>query len=489
MNKKKILILLLLVAGIVYSNSLMAGFVQDDYALIVNKQAYFSHPVTVVRILTSSDAPLGGKNPYYRPVNTFSYMLDHYFWGLHPFWYHLENLLIHCGVVVLFYLLLLEVFGKQRLAFFAAILFAVWPANVESVDWVSARNTLFCAFFSMASLLFLAKGGAKWIWLSFLTYFLALLSKEPAAAVPLFLVSYALTRAKSAWRGYPEKIKIKKAMAFAGFFVATAVYFLIRHLVLGAFTSNAGIGLSLSRLELISSVYFENFRLMIFPFKLNADYTRRWLFFDWAKAAGAVLGILLLVYFSLAKRTPEPVRAGAQWVFWGLLPVSGIIKIPSAAVAERYQYTFLFGFVLILGYCLARLQERKALTGAVIAFALVLALGVTAFKRNFVWRNDMSLYSSMIQADPGNAKAHCNLGTVYAQLGDDGFAIGEFKAALAYDPKLVQARLNLGMAYANEEHYRKAAVEFETALKLDPGNAPAMTYLNRLESHGDTSEK
>ena len=482
MDKKKILFFLLLAVAVVYANSLRAGFVQDDNALIVRKQAYFSHQGTAVKILTSSDAPLGGKNPYYRPLNTFSYMLDHYLWGLHPFWYHLENLLLHLGVVVVFYLLLIEAFGDSRLAFFAAVLFAVWPANAESVDWVSARNTLFCAFFSIASLLFLAKGGVKWVWLSFLAYFLALLSKEPAAAIPLFLVSYALTQGGPAWHEYPKKIKMKKTAVFAGFFAATAIYFLIRHLVLGEFTSNAGIGLSTDRLKLISSVYFENFRLMLFPFKLNADYTRGWLFFDWAKAAGAVLGILVLLYFSLARTSPKPVRAGAQWIFWGLLPVSGIIKIPSAPVAERFQYTFLFGFVLILGYCLARLQERKALAGGAIAFALVLALGVATFERNFVWRGDLSLYSSMVQADPGNAKALCNLGSAYAETGHDRLAIGEFKSALAHDPKSVQARLNLGMAYANEKHYGKAAEEFWKALKVDPSNADAVKYLNRLES-------
>ena len=480
-KKKKILVLLLLVVGIVYANSLMAGFVEDDNALIIRKQAYFDRPGSVINILTSSDAPVGVKNPYYRPLNTLSYVLDHYLWGLQPFWYHLENLLLHCLVVVLFYLLLLEVFGDWRLAFFAAVLFAVWPANAETVDWVSARNTLFCSAFSIASLLFLAKGGGKWIALSFLAYFLALLSKEPALVLPLFLVSYMLTS-----RGFPvrekeHKLKIKKNV-LAGFFAITAVYFVIRHLVIGAFTSKTGIDLSSGSLRLASSVYFEHFRLMLFPFKLNADYTAGWVSFSWVKAAGAVIGTLLLLYFSLARKTPDPVRAGAQWIFWGLLPVSNLIKIPSAPVAERYQYTFLFGFVLIIGYCLARLQARKVLAGAAVVLALALALGARTFERNFVWQDDMSLYSSMVQADPGNAKARCNLGSVYAEQGNIRQAIVEFKEAMASDPALAQARLNLGMAYANEKHYKKAANEFEAVLSLDPGNADAIEYLQRLES-------
>ena len=508
-NKWFLPLLLFLAVGAAYANSLSSGFVWDDSPLIIGKQDFFSHPGNALALLASPDAALGARKapPYYRPLDTLSYMLDHYLWGLHPFWYHAENVLLHALVVLLFYLLLMEVFKGRRLAFIASVLFAVYPVNAEAVDAIFNRNVILCAFFSLVCLICIKKGGLKWTVLSFLAYFLALLSKEPAVVLPFFLLSFSLTsrekRFKASWK------------ALAGFFGITAVYFVIRRLVLGAFIAKHGMGFSLSRLELISSVYYEHFRLFVFPFKLNALYTPAAVSFSAFKAAAAIAGVLLLLYLSLGKKTPGPVRAGAQWIFWGLLPVSNIVKIPSAPVAERFQYTIIFGFVLILAYLLAGLQKKKTLTGAAAVSVLVLALGARTVKRNLIWRDDVSLYASMIRSDPSDATAYYNLGNVYGKSGGLGDAVLEFRTALAMDPGYVKARLNLGVAYAKEgllpdavrQFMRAAAMcpsmpeahlylgvayakeglpglaerQFQTVLKLDPGNVQALEYMDRTK--------
>ncbi len=541
MNNRKAFIFLLLLTGIIYSNSLLSGFVWDDKPLIIRKQAFFSHPSNVFDLLDSADTDFSNvKTPYYRPLNSLSYMLDHYLWGVHPFWYHLENVLLHVLVVALFYLLLLEVFEDRRLAFFAAVLFAVYPVNAETVDFVSARNTLFCALFSLASLLFLAKGGPKWTILSLVAYFLALLGKEPAVVLPFFLLSMMIAPGG-------DKFKIKKSV-LAGFFAVTGIYFIIRHLVLGAFIAKHGLGFSLSRLELISSVYFEHFKLMFFPFRLNALYTEKTLSFSIVKAVAAGLGVLLLLYASLRRKSPGPIRAGAQWILWGLLPVSNIVKIPSAPVAERFQYTILFGFMLVLGYLMEVLMRKKAAFGIAAVAALAIVLGAWTFERNFIWHDNVTLFSSMVRSDSGNALAHYDLGLAYEKRGslaeavcefrtslalrpslasarvDLGIicaeegqldeAIREFRAALAINPDLAKARLNLGVAYAKEGRlddaisefraavsldpfvpeahfvlgmgyekegrFKEAAVEFQNGLKLDPGNTIAINNLNNI---------
>ncbi len=463
MKKANAILILLLISLAVYSNSLFSGFVWDDHTLIVQKQSFFSHPENVFRVLASPDAPLGVETPYYRPLNTLSYMLDHYLWGVHPFWYHLENVLLHALVVMVFYLLLLEVFGDGRLAFIAAVLFAVYPVNAEAVDAIFNRNVLFCALFTLASLLFLARGRKK---MSFLAYFLALLSKEPGIVLPFFLLSFGLTTG--------GKFKIKKDV-LAGFLGVTAIYLVIRRFVLGVFSSGPGVELSFARLKLISMVYFEHFRLFVFPFKLDAQYTVEQMYFYPVKAALSAAATLVLLYFSLKKKIPDPLRAGSQWVFWGLLPVSGIVKIPSGPVAERYQYTVLFGFVLIVGYLVAELQKKRTLTGAAIIAALALPLGARTFARNFIWKDDTSFFSSMIRANPDNAQAYVNLGTVYGEMGDTGKAIREFKAAVALG--YPRAWLNLGIAHAKEGRLDKAISEFKKALALKPGLVDAMSHL------------
>ena len=470
-KNKKAVILLLLVSVAVYSNSLLSGFVWDDNVLIVKKQEFFSQPGNAIKIFALSDAPLGMKNPYYRPVNTFSYMLDHYLWGLHPFWYHLENVIIHAIVVVLFYLLLLEVFEDRRLSFLAALLFAIYPVNSEVVDFISARNTLFCGLFSIASLLLLVKGKKK---MSLLAYFLALLSKEPAVILPFFLFFFGLTMKD-------ERFKIKKELI--GFFGITAIYFLIRHLVLGTFTSKAGISLSISRLKLMASVYFEHFMLFVFPFRLNALYTKKSIQFSSLKAVAAVCGVMLLLYLSLGKKSSGPLKTGAQWILWGLLPVSNLVKIPSAPLSERYQYTVLFGFVLILGYFLTRLQKRQAFAGAALTSLLFLVLGFRTFERNFAWQDNLSLYSSMVRSDPKNPLAHCYLGLTYERRGMLKRAEEECGASQRMDPGYDDAYVCLGLVFAKQGHKMESLQAFQKAVQAGPYNGEAhmdlaVAYMN-----------
>ncbi|MDA8170990.1 MAG: tetratricopeptide repeat protein [Nitrospiraceae bacterium] len=521
---------LFLVVLAVYGNSLRSGFVWDDDTLIVQKQAFFSQPRNALVLLASPDTDFrhNEATPYYRPLNTLTYVLDSHLWGLDPFWYHLENLLLHASAVVLFYLLLAMAFEDKRLAFFSALLFALYPVNAEAVDFVSARNTLLCAVFLFASLfflgksgLFLKKGGLKWSLLALLSYFLALMSKEPAVVAPLFLLSFTLTTEE-------EKFRVNKSVLI-GLFAITGVYFLLRHIVLGAFTSKAGMEFSLSRLKFIAAVYFENFRLMLFPFRLNALYTDGEMSFGLMKAAGAVSGLSLLLYLSLAgkKFIPAPVRAGAQWVFWGLLPVSNIVKIPSAPVAERYQYTIIPGFVLILGYLIVKLHRRKAAAGITVMAALSLALGARTFERNFVWRDTMSLCSSMVRSDPASAAAHdylgqayiknkqfeeaavqcrtaialdpdyagahVNLGMVYGDEGRSDDALKEFLTAVRVDPELAEAHLNLGIAYVKRNMMEEAEKEFKTVIKLNPNYTKAyvnlgLIYAGRGDLNGASRE-
>ncbi len=507
-NQKKFALPVLLFAVLaVYSGSLRSGFVWDDKFLIVQKAAFFRAPGSAIKIISSSDTPFGSKekNPYWRPVNTLSYMLDDRLWGVNPFWYHLENVLLHGLAVALFYLLVDSVFGDGTLAFISALLFAVYPVNVEAVGFISARNNLFCADFVLLSMLFLIRRG-KYSWVAALIfYFLALLSKEPAVVLPFFLLSLALI----ARRERPENKNPRPSWAaLAGYFAVLGVYFVLRRLVLGVFTSQEGIVLSAERLKFVASVFFENFRLMVYPFKLNAFYTKKYV--EGLGALPAVLGAfgaVLLSYLAWRPKGPGPVRAGALWMLWGLLPISNIVAIPSAPVAERYQYLPLFGFLLIIGHLLGPLFRRKALLGRAALAGLVLTLGGRSFQRDRVWRDDISLFESMVRADPRNADAHCwlgaayqtgnnleaavdelrtairldpdiaeahvNLGLAYGAMNDSAGEMAEYKTAERLKPDLIEAHLDLGVAYARQNRPDEAIGEFQTAARLAPDNAQA----------------
>ena len=76
----------------------------------------------------------------YIPLSSLSYWIEFHFFGLNPFVYHLDNLLLHLANVVLVFSLVLKMHFSRRAAFIAALLFGIHPMHVEAVAWV--RNSL-----------------------------------------------------------------------------------------------------------------------------------------------------------------------------------------------------------------------------------------------------------------------------------------------------------------------------------------------------------
>jgi TPR repeat protein len=457
-------VFLFIVCVSVFANSPFSGFVWDDKDIIEGREGFYNDLRNVKKAFLMADTVrLEDKTPYYRPFTYLTFFFDYNLWRLNPFWYHIENLLLHASVVILFYLLILKVFEKPRIAFFAALLFSVHPVNAEAVNFISGgRNTLLCAVFSIISLIFLKKRGNIWVFFSAIAYFLALLSKEQAIVLPFFLVSMAvLTREKG----------LRPAFSAAAIFTGvTAIYLFMRMSALGAFDSGDEMEASLRKLGFISSVLFENLRLMIFPFKLNAFYARDAMGFAPHKAVLALAGIALLVYFSVRRNAPEPLRAGALWVLWGFLPISNIIVIPSAPVAERYLYMPLLGFCLIFGYLIGVFYAKQRILATFMLVLIITAFGIRTYARSFVWKDEIRLFKGMIASNPQNSKAYFNLGNAYMGMGMPDIALGYWEETVRVDPKETRAYNNIGNIYYQRGDYKKAMEYYENALKAEPGN-------------------
>ena len=86
----------------------------------------------------------------YWPVTNSSFWIEWQLWGEHLTGYHLTNLALHVAESLLIWLLLREL-GVPG-AFWGALLFAVHPANVESVAWIASRKNLVAMLFLLLSL-------------------------------------------------------------------------------------------------------------------------------------------------------------------------------------------------------------------------------------------------------------------------------------------------------------------------------------------------
>ena len=101
-------------------------------------------------------------------------------------------------------------------------------------------------------------------------------------------------------------------------------------------------------------------------------------------------------------------------------------------------------------------------------------------------------YRKALDADPGLAAAHSNLGGVAFRQGDMSLARIEFEAALALDPEQPEARYNLATLLYQQGEVERAAAELRRVVQQDPWFADAhynlATTLEKLGGRRQAAE-
>lgn len=465
-------ILLAFVTIVTYGKSIHNGFVWDDHDIIVNNivNRDFSN---IGALIHSPDSTVSGnQKTYYRPLNRFTYMIDYHLFGLNPAGYHIENIFIHLINVVLLYLLGIRLFSKTAPAFISALLFAVYPINAEAVNFISGRNNLLATFFVLSSFITYlhaqARGKTAYFYLSALLFFMGLLSKEIASMLVVFLLMDPFS-----FQNFRERIKTR-IYSLMPFVVFTAVYLVMRANalsdVLGVNRNTEGI---LERLWQNICIIPKYLSVIFFPLNLNVKYTVPsnyladgvWLLITWIAISAAV--------FFLIKGKNAFSRFGLLWLAINFIPISNIIPIPSAPMAERYLYLPAIGLWIIAAAQLDVLYSKLTVKKTVAAASalVILCLVVVTLNRNTDWRDNMALFSSTVREDPKSAWGHYQLGTVLNSQGRIDEAIGHFQLAIKLVPDYTEAHSNLGIAYAKKGWMDRAGEHIQIALRLEPDSA------------------
>ncbi len=130
---------------------------------------------------------------HYKSLAIFSYMAEYKLFEATPKTYHNNNLILHLLNIFLVFILIRKLFPKNKFTpLIVSVLFAVHPASVEVVSWITGRKDLLFVFFSIISLLvyrsfiFQTKTTKKILFYFLLcaTSYLASLAKIQALALP-----------------------------------------------------------------------------------------------------------------------------------------------------------------------------------------------------------------------------------------------------------------------------------------------------------------
>ena len=447
---------IILFACLAYWQGLSNGFTNwDDNWLITDNR--FIRGLTWQHIQTMFNplAPREELGNEYLPLRDLSYAINYAFDELNPRAYHATNLLLHVFNSLLVMLFAARLTGRRWIGGVAGLLFAVHPAHVEAVSWLSSRKDLLSTFFMLISgSLYLSARRSRTGLMSSesfvqrvressrLSYVLAvffficaLMSKMTAVVLPALLLLVELFRGNA----LHAMARPKKVLAQAPFWgVGVLFTALASHIGSGLMREPYGDGKFQSLLTATSAIT-RDFQVLFIGWPMHAAVD---LPVQTGLSLTVALGLLILLGllglgiagWKVATKHGWDSRKhmliglcgfGAMWFLIALSPVSNFAVQIGTVFAERYLYIPSIGFciaiaaLLVLGAELARkhatLRVTLAPAVAVLAIVLVVLASWETSEGTRAWAGSVSLWKQALRHDPGNHVAHFNLGREYEE--------------------------------------------------------------------------
>jgi tetratricopeptide (TPR) repeat protein len=402
---------------------------------------------------------------------------------------------LHTANTVLLFLLLLYRTGFLGRSAIVAALFALHPAHVESVAWLSERKDLLCAFFWFASLIayvwYVRKPSWNRLAAVVCAFACALLSKPMAVTLPfvLLLLDYwplrritFSTETRARWLPSLGKLCVEKWPLFIMSAISSIITFHAQRASGAVFTLDA---LPLwVRVSNAAISYCRYIRILIWPNPLIAFYyhERTDIMASAAILSAVALVLVTAVCWYFRKEKPYCL-AGWLWFMGTLAPVIGIVQVGDQAMAERYTYIpfigLFFSIVWLIGDAVA--NSPKIRVGAqVLAVAVIAACAVKTDAQVKVWNNSISLFSNVLEVDQRGDYPNSSLGMAYVRQGKMAEAQQYLERALTYDPTdtLTLAYSAFCLMQTHEQsNLQLAGKRLELALRIKPDDPDVLTVM------------
>jgi tetratricopeptide (TPR) repeat protein len=431
----------------------------------------------------------------WHPLTWLSHMLDCELFGPNPGAHHFVNVLFHAANAALLFVLLLRLTKAMWPAAFVAALFAWHPLHVESVAWVAERKDVLSTFFALLALLsytkFVKENCRRSFWFALVFFALGLMAKPMLVTLPFVMLLLDFWPLKLVAGGklqvagsptpnhQPSTFNHQLFEKWPFFLLAAgscAVTYFAQRLGAAVMTLEQ---LSFSlRLQNALIAYARYLLDTIWPLNLAVLYPLP-NHLHWIHAAAATAAAALLVISWLAWRTRNSrpyVIIGWLWFLGTLVPVIGLVKVGSMALADRYTYFPLTGIFLIaaFGACdlAARFPFLKKLLPAAAVLILVASVRLTERQLTF-WRDSETLFRRDLAVTPDNSSAHINLGAALEMSGREPEALAEYREATRLADDSVNAHFNLANLLTKMNRPAEALPEYDRAIVL----APAMANL------------
>ncbi len=472
-----------------YANTLWNDFVWDDQ-YVLSGNPHIREIENIPSFFLTSETQSSYDMKVYRPLRQALFVFEYKMFGLKPWGYHMGNILLHSFNSVLLFFFLKHLSFSDLLSFCAAALYSVHPVNTEVAANITGRTDILFLFFYLSGLLLYAKAQqapnrSAWLTGSLLAYSLSLLSKEMALSFPLAIVLVDVARERG------DIKRLRKNMVFYLVMVAcSALYLYVRTKAIGDLGKADYYGDSFwTTLYSETAVILKYIKLFFIPYPLSArydvflletpsnPYTMIFLFLMTCLVTATVVAVV---------RKSFPLSLlGGWWFILTLLPVSNIIPIRAAMMAERYLYLPVIG-LLILTVSAFKGRRTFHLTRTTVpalgSYVAVLSLFfILTLSRNAVWKNDITLFEDTRSKAPDSLAVHWNLFNEYQKRGDGEKAAAEYGEMKRINEKVSREYLALARKYRESGKRADAERLARKALRTKPDLQAASDFLRELE--------
>lgn len=502
-------------SALIYVATLSFGFVYDDIPQVLKNPAVHAWrfaPQYFTRHVWAAIYPNTSGN-YYRPLFLLWLRVNYALFGTAPWGWHLSSVLCHVLATWLVFRIAEKLSGDRLTAFLSALIFAVHPAHIENVAWISGVTDPLMACFLLGSFYaflgsrgrdgnFAHEGGRRNIALSLGLFVGALVVKETAVVLPVLIMAFVVIFAddfESTDDGGRSTPKVVVAIRGAlPYLVVVLVYGLVRLRALGRWShSTVAVGWREVFLTWPAVLWFY-IRHLVLPFRLSEfyslDYVRtinvRAFWLPLAVVLAAVLTTAILVWWGATLtrgRARKVARFALVLVVVPLLPVLDLRSLTAGDIVhDRYLYLPSVGFALLAAILIRelglRLSERAGVVwqAALSAFIVVNFAALTAGQQ-MQWANDILLYTRGLESAPENLTVRDNLANALLEENQPARAIPLYLEVLERNPAFWRSNYNLGVAYYKIGNDQGAEEYLKRAVSIDPSDPDQYLYLSLAE--------
>jgi tetratricopeptide (TPR) repeat protein len=478
LSPRNVLILAIALAATVfavYSPALNYQFILDDHRFLGDPRVQSSGHILEYFTSYAWSQFRGGPLSFYRPVFVLWLRWNFILNGMSSSGWHFFSIAKHVGVAVLLGLFVWELLRNRLAALLAATLFALHPAQAESVAWVTVPDPLMAAGVLGALLCYLryergeaigayaeegelrgkaskqkqakSKTGASqwWIFASAAAYLVALMAKETAIVLPALIFGVAITMpfAKSnaqedvasqeASFGVRLFVALRNTLPFLG---VTLVYLLLRFHALKGQISPPTQHLPWKTVVLSWpwTLWFY-VRVLFWPVRQRAfadpdlveGFSSRGVLLPGLGVVcamfvliGGCVGAWRFARRSLSDREAAGIRRalllGSLLLVLPLLPALNLNALnPGDFLHGRYTYLPLIGLMLLLATGWHLMRKFR---GVLLPAAALVAVGfsVLTVQQESMWKDDLTLFTVAHESAPNNGPVAQSLSRAHVQM-------------------------------------------------------------------------